>query len=79
MGKGSTKNEQKANPQRVLQAKAAELEARALLSKLTTLRVGQRPPDYDSLVSAAKGMLNKARGKQSRSENDTQSGKRGRR
>lgn len=78
MGKGSTKNERKSNPQRLDSARGRELAARRALDELLKLPVNQRTADHARLVNTQRGILNKARSQQKRSENDTQSGKRGR-
>jgi hypothetical protein len=77
MGSGSTKNERKANAQRVEVNRELEKKLLQERKKLLSLPCNQRPPNYDALVEKLNGKLRRARSKQKRSENDTQTGKRG--
>ena len=78
MGKGSTKNERKANPKRVSAYRAQYEKARIELASLEALPINQRPLEYSLLLQTQRGIISRARLKMKRSENDTQSGKRGR-
>jgi len=76
---GSTKNERKVNVRRAEEARDREVKTRTQLDEPKRLPVNQRPENYAKLLQKLRIILNKARSMQKRSENDTQTGKRGRR
>jgi len=79
MGKGSTKNERKLNRRRAEKGATDYETAKQELARLRSLPVRERDRSYDELLRLVRGRMKRAAEQQKRSENDTQTGKRGRR